>query len=291
MNYTLHQLQVYLTVVEKQSITRAAEALHLTQPAVTIQLRKFESQFDIPLIDRIGKSLYITDFGKEIAQIAQKVVDTAFAIENRTTEYKGLLTGKLKIASASTGKYVIPYFISDFLERHPGVDLILDVTNKTYVIESVAQNQVDFAVVSTLPEHLNLQEEELIDNELYLVGSSGDFKEGKPLIFRESGSATRAAMEKYFSKGKMKVRKRFELQSNEAVKQAVMAGLGYSLLPLIGIKHELDQGRLQIIPRKDLPVRSKWRLVRLTEKTMTPVAEAFLVFIQENKSELIERWF
>ena len=219
MNYTLHQLQVYLTVVDKQSITKAAEALHLTQPAVTIQLKKFEAQFDIPLIDRIGKSLYITDFGREIASISQKVLNTAAAIENRTTEYKGLLTGKLKIASASTGKYVIPYFISDFLDRHPGVDLTLDVTNKTYVIESLSKNQVDFAVVSTIPGDISVYEEELIDNELYLIGSSEDFDPKKPLIFRESGSATSHArlsagrritvpfLARYFSKAAMSSRR------------------------------------------------------------------------------------
>src|SRR6056297_3295191 len=130
MNYTLHQLQVFLKVTEKGSITKAAEKLYLTQPAVSIQLKNFQDQFSIPLTEVVGRKLYVTDFGMEIAEAARKIIDEVDAINYKTLSYKGKLSGKLKISVASTGKYVMPYFLSEFMKEHTGVDLIMDVTNK-----------------------------------------------------------------------------------------------------------------------------------------------------------------
>ena len=137
MNYTLHQLNIFLEVVKQQSITKAAEEMHMTQPALSIQLKNFQRQFDQPLTEVHARKLYITDFGHSIAEIAQNVIREAEAIQYKTKEYDGLLTGKLKISSASTGKYVMPYFLSGFMESNPGVDLIMDVTNKAAVIKNL----------------------------------------------------------------------------------------------------------------------------------------------------------
>ena len=134
MNYTLHQLQVFLKVTQTKSITKAAEELYLTQPAVSIQLRNLQDQFDIPLTEVVGRQLYVTDFGQEIAKAAEAILNEVQTINHKTLAYKGQLSGRLKIASASTGKYVIPYFLSGFLKEHPGIELSLDVTNKTKVV-------------------------------------------------------------------------------------------------------------------------------------------------------------
>ncbi len=294
MNYTLHQLQIFLKVVQTKSITKASEALYMTQPAVSIQIKNLQDQFDIPLTEVIGRKLYVTDFGLEIAALAEKVVQEVAAINNKTLAYQGLLSGKLVISSASTGKYVIPYFLSSFLTMHPGIDLVLDVTNKARVVDSLVSNDIDFAVVSVLPDNLTVNEELLIENKLYMVGKSSDLPDEAPLIYREQGSATRVAMEKYFADVKNKQRKRFELTSNEAVKQAVIAGLGYSIIPLIGMQNELLNHQLHIIPIEGMPITTKWRLIWLKNKRLSPVSSAYLAFLQASKQQILKhnfQWF
>ncbi len=144
MNYTLNQLQIFWKIAQTKSITKAAEELHLTQPAVSIQLKNFQNQFSIPLTEIIGRQLYITDFGKEIAIAAEEILNQVEEINYKSMVYKGELTGQLKISVVSTGKYVIPFFLKEFLKLHPGVSLKLDVTNKSKVSENIIQNEVDF---------------------------------------------------------------------------------------------------------------------------------------------------
>lgn len=301
MNYTLNQLRIFLKVAQTESITKAAEVLHLTQPAVSIQLKNFQDQFEIPLTEVIGRRLYLTDFGKEIEIAAEKILDEVNAISYKTQAYKGQLTGKLKISVVSTGKYVIPYFLTDFLKQHSGVELLLDVTNKAKVIESLEKNEVDFSLVSVLPANMKLDKVELMQNKLFVVGNQ-DMKfsrkeydkkifETIPLIYREKGSGTRFVMEKFIEKNKLPVHKKMELTSNEAVKQAVIAGLGFSIMPLIGIKNELNSGNLQIIPVKGFPIKSVWNLIWLKEKNLSPVASAFLQYVRKEKNNIIKQKF
>lgn len=304
MNYTLSQLQIFLKIAQNQSVTRAAEELHMTQPAVSIQLKNFQDQFDIPLTEVVGRKLYITDFGKEIAAAAEKIINQVYEINYKTLAYKGKLTGKLKISVVSTGKYVMPYFLTDFINANPGVELKMDVTNKTSVLESLEQNEVDFSLVSVLPDKLDIDRIDLIQNKLYLVGNAEkEFKRARykydiftkvPLIFREKGSGTRQTMELFFNKIGITILKKMELTSNEAVKQAVLAGLGYSIMPLIGIRNELIHGELQIIPVKGLPITTSWSLIWLKSKRHSPVAMAFLDYLEKEKNNIIDkkfRWF
>ena len=302
MNYTLHQLQVFLKITQTQSITRAAEELHLTQPAVSIQFRNLQDQFEIPLAEVVGRKLYITDFGKEIAQAAEKILNEVHAINHRTLAYKGHLAGRLKISVVSTGKYVMPYFLADFLKLHPGIDLVMDVTNKTKVLESLRQNEVDFALVSVLPEQLQIEKVELMPNKLFLIGNREQARhhhlphdkgifEQVPLIYREQGSGTRLVMEQYFAQQQLTVRKKLELTSNEAVKQAVIAGLGYSIMPLIGIRNELGAGELQIVPVKGFPISSTWHLIWLKNRRFSPVAAAYLQHLEQEKERIIQERF
>ena len=301
MNYTLHQLQVFLKVAQMRSITKASEELFLTQPAVSIQLRNFQDQFEIPLTEVIGRQLYVTDFGKEIVVAAEKILNEVYAINYKTLAYKGKLTGKLKISIVSTGKYIMPYFLSPFLNQNPGIDLMMDVTNKSKVIESLQANEIDFALVSVLPPELQVNQEVLMENKLYLIKNSKPPKASKPLsrkelaemplIFREQGSATRSTMNNYFSKYGISVRKKIELTSNEAVKQAVIAGLGYSIMPLIGLRNELTSNELYIIPATGLPLLTQWRIIWLKGKKKSPVAEAYINFLRENKSKILEEHF
>lgn len=293
MNYTLHQLRLFREIAETGSITKAAENLHLTQPAVSIQLKKFQSQFDVPLVEIIGRKLYITPFGQEMVESACRILAEVENIDIQTRAFKGELAGKLSFSVVSTAKYIMPYFISGFLNRNRSVKLKMDVTNKMQVVEDLENNRVDFALVSVIPETLSVESVELMENKLYLIGrddselddysSIGDL----PFIFREKGSATRQAMERYLQSYKVPDHDYMSLTSNEAIKQAILAGLGFSIMPVIGLKNQLLSGELKILPAKGLPVITNWRLIWLKEKKLSPIATAYLDYLNDRKSSII----
>jgi DNA-binding transcriptional LysR family regulator len=295
MNYTLNQLRIYLKITQTLSITKSAEQLNLTQPAISIQLKNFQQQFDYPLIEIIQKKIHVTALGKEIAQAAESIINEIDNINYRSQNFKNKLAGHLKITIVSTGKYIMPYFLAKFLKENTSIDLTMDVTNKSKVIRSLLQNEIDFALVSILPENIQVNKFDLIENELFLVGNKSseilkkfnkDF-ENLPFILREEGSGTRQVMEKFIQENKIKIKKKIELTSNEAVKQAIIAGLGYSIMPLIGIRNEIESGRLKIIPIKGLPIKTTWRLIWLKEKRLSPIAESYLEFLKKEKLNII----
>ena len=301
MNYTLHQLRIFLKIAETASITKAAAELHLTQPAVSIQLRNFQQQFDYALTETINKRLYVTDFGKEVARAAENILNEVQSIDYAQHAYKGKLVGRLKLSIVSTGKYIIPSFLSGFLQQNNGVELTLDVTNKAKVVESLEKNEVDFSLVSIMPDHLRLNKVELMQNKLFLIGNrekkfnkrpyDKKILEQLPLIFREKGSGTRYSMQRFLEKNRLSTHVKMELTSNESVKQAVIAGLGYSVMPLIGLRNELQLQQLQIIPVNGFPVKSVWNLIWLTEKKLSQVAEAYLNYIKQNKEKIVQDYF
>jgi len=301
MNYTLNQLQIFLKITQTLSVTKAAEELNLTQPAVSIQLRNFQQQFDIPLTEVVGRRIYITDFGKEIAQSADDILQQVAAINYKTQAHKGQLTGRLKLSTVSTGMSVMPFFLSPFMKQHKSLELIMDVTNRGKAIESLEQNTVDFSIISILPNAPVVEKLDLLENRLFLVGNgkakfkktpySKNILKELPLIFREKGSGTRQVMENFIERNNLDLIPKMELTSNDAVKQAVMAELGYSVMPLIGIKNELQNGHLQIIPVHGLPVKNTWRLIWLKGKRHSPVANAFLQHVKKEKDKIVQEEF
>jgi DNA-binding transcriptional LysR family regulator len=265
MNYTLNQLRIYLKITQTGSITKSAEQLNLTQPAISIQLKNFQQQFDYPLIEIIQRRIHVTALGKEIALAAESIISEIDNINYRSQNFKNNLAGHLRISIVSTGKYIMPYFLSDFLKNNVNIDLTMDVTNKSKVIQSLLDNEIDFALVSILPDDIQVEKFNLIPNELYLVGNKEVGLDTKieeqlastPFIFREKGSGTRQVMEKFIAKNKIKIKKKLELTSNEAVKHAIISGLGFSIMPLIGIRNEIQNGLLKIIPIKGLPLNQR----------------------------------
>lgn len=301
MIYTIHQLEIFKKVSDLQSVTKASKELYLTQPAISIQLKKFQDQFSQPLFEVVGRQLYITDFGKEVVKSAERILDEVEALNLKTLTFKGELAGKLKIALVSTAKYVMPYFLTDFIRENKGVTLRMDVTNKETVLESLIDNKVDFALVSVVPDDLNVNRIELMQNKLFLVGGKR-YEQTKnpitkkafsnlPMLYREYGSATRQAMESYITSLGLPNIKRLELASNEALKQAIIAGLGYSIMPLIGVKNELETGDIQIIPAKGLPIITNWNLIWLKSKRLSAVAEAYTNYLNENNQKIIKQSF
>lgn len=301
MKYTLHQLAIFHKITELKSVTKASEELFLTQPAVSIQLKNFQDQFQIPLFEVVGRKIYITEFGEEIARAAENIINEVNDINYKALSFQGELAGKLKIAIVSTAKYVMPYFLTDFISQHNGVELLMDVTNKAEVVKSLENNEIDFAMVSTIPKHLKINRIQLMDNKLYLVGGKQYKSNGKqicikefeqlPLIYREQGSATRNKMEYFIASNNISTYKKLELKSNEALKQAIIAGLGYSIMPLIGIKNELKNGDLQVIPVKNLPITTNWNLIWLKSKNLSSIAKSFIENINENKGDIMKKHF
>lgn len=302
MNFTLHQLKVFTVIVQQKSITKAATILNMTQPAASIQLKNFQEQFDIPLSEVIGRQLYITEFGIEIYNIAERVLEEVNTIQYKTEAFKGLLSGKLKISVVSTGNYVMPYFLNGFLKKHPNVELVLDVSNKTNVIKDLEQNEVDFSLVTVSPKHLDLEEELIMDNELVLIASKNNsidaqkistksFFKTTPLIYREEGSGTRFTMQQFFKEENIQPKIKLELTSNEAIKQAVVADIGISIVSLLSIKNELEQNDIKIIPVQGLPLKSEWKLIWLKRKSLSPVAKGFLEYVATEKEKVFETYF
>lgn len=304
MHYTLHQLRIFLSIAKTQSVTKASKELHLTQPAVSMQLKNLQEQFDIPLTEVIGRKIHITDFGQKIAAAAENIINEMEAINTMNFAHKGQLIGRLKVAVVSTGKYVMPYFLSSFIRENPGVNLSLDVTNKASVIDNLENNVIDFALVSVLPDHLQIESIELMENKLFLVGgrnqelklehNSRDIFKEIPLIYREKGSGTRHVMESFMKSHNITVLKKMELTSNEAVKQAVIAGLGYSIMPIIGIKNELKNGDLEIIPVGGFPIKSKWQIIWMKGKKFSPAATSYLNYLKKERKKIIKEnfeWF
>lgn len=304
MNYTLHQLKVFLKVSQTRSVTKASEELHLSQPAVSMQLKNFQEQFNLPLTEVIGRKMYITEFGEEIVVAAKKILKEVEAINMKNFAYQGQLAGHLKVAVVSTGKYVMPYFLSAFIQEHQGVKLSLDVTNKARVIENLENNEIDFALVSVLPEHLQIESIPLMENKLFLVGGrkqelklehhSREIFKKIPLIYREQGSGTRHVMESFMKQHSLPLLKQMELTSNEAVKQAVIAGLGYSVMPIIGIKNELRNGDLEIIPVGGFPIKSTWQIIWMKGKKFSLAATSYLEYLKKERNKIIKEnfgWF
>ena len=300
MNYTISQLKIFLKVVKHGSVTKAADELHLTQPAVSIQLKNFQKNFTNPLTEIINKKLFVTDFGKEIALAAENIILELETINYKSIGYNNVLSGKLKISIISTGKYIMPFFLADFLQQHSSIDLELDVTNKAKVVNSLEKNEIDFALVSILPENIQIKKVDLMENKLMLVGNKKTAQilqqqkfnlDTIPLIYREIGSGTRQTMEQFIQKNKLQAKKKITLTSNEAVKQAIIAGMGVSIMPIIGIKNELASGKLEVIPIKGLPIITTWSLIWLKEKKLSAIAQAYIDFLKLHKESISEVHF
>lgn len=298
MQYTLRQLEVFCAIARTQSFTKASEILNLSQPAVSLQFKAFSEQFDFNLFTAQGRRFTLTDFGQLIYSEATHILNSVEKLSHLNAIAKGQLSGTLRVSVVSTGKYIMPYLLSGFLSQHPKVDLQMDVTNRQQVVQSLLDNTVDFSLMNLIPDRMTLEHHTLMDNTLELVCSaeyrqtfdSVQFSENR-FVFREHGSATRSAMEQYLKKRKAVPTRQLELASNEAVKQSLLAGLGVSILPRIGMLDELQKGKLVTLKAPDLPITSKWHLVWRNSAALSPLALAFLEHLKTHQQDLIAKYF
>jgi len=217
-------------------------------------------------------------------------------------ELKGLLGGKIRISAVSTGKYIIPYLMADFMKLHPHVEISLEVSNRYKVLAHLQENSTDLALVSLWPDELDLESIQLAENKWYLACSpekketyTAAIKEGKwekvPFLVREKGSGTRTMMEKFFQERDIHVESNLELATNEAVKQAVMAGLGASLLSNFSMAQEIKEGRISLLELPGLPLKADWKLIWLKQKKHSPAVKAFIRWLSENRKKVLSTHF
>ena len=293
MNVTFRQLRVFTEVARHGSMARAAESLHLTPPAVSMQIKELETQLGLPLFDRQGRKVSLSTAGEYFVVHAKRLLAALKEADDAMARLKKLEHGLLTIGLVSTAKYFVPQLLARFHEEHPGVDVRLRVVgNRSQLVELMQSGEVDLSVMGGAPKEIHTRSESFAAHPLVFVAPPGHplLRGGThavgelapyPIIARENGSGTRTAMEKFFAEHRFDKRIAMEMSSNETIKQAVMAGLGLSFLSLHTMGLELRSGLLQLLDIADAPVMRMWNIVHLSSKLLSPAAEAFRYFMLE----------
>jgi DNA-binding transcriptional LysR family regulator len=299
MNITLRQLRVFEAVARHLNYTRAAEELYLSQPAVSMQIRQLEETLGQPLFEKMGKKVHLTEAGKEAWRYSQSITSQLNEMEIVMQEMTGLQHGKLTLTVASTANYFVPTLLAVFKQRHLGVAVSIDVTNRENLLRALAANTTDFAIMGKPPDGSQLEAHAFLDNPLVVLASPDHplvHQKNIPLqklcketfIEREQGSGTRAARERFFAeRGDYKFRETMEMNSNEAIKQAVQAGLGLGVLSIHTLEAELQLKRLAVLDVKGFPIMRHWYIVHRKGKRFSAIAKAFKEFVLTESQTLL----
>lgn len=298
-NVTLRQLKIFEAVARHSSFSRAAEELHLTQPAVSMQVRSLEEDAGLPLTEQIGKKIFLTEAGAELARHARVIARQLRAAEEAMAAIRGLRGGQLSIGVVSTAKYFAPRLLTAFRARHPGIELSLSVFNREKIVRLLADNEIDVAIMGRPPAEIETIADAFSENPLVVIAAPGHPLAARrriapatlapeSFLIREPGSGTRSAMERFFAEQNVVLAHTFEMSSNETIKQAVMAGMGIAFISARTIALELAIGRLVILRVKGTPVLRQWHLVRRAEKRQLPLTEAFREFLLTEAAGLMD---
>ncbi|MFN3234300.1 MAG: LysR family transcriptional regulator [Gammaproteobacteria bacterium] len=294
MNITLHQLKVLKAVKECGSITKAAQTLHITQPAVSNILKQLELNFDCPLTETIGKKVFITQAGQHLTTATEKINDILETTNNEIYALNGKLSGTMIVAIVSTAKYFMPKLLGQFQKKYPDIKIKLNVCNRQEAIELLQKNACDFLIMSQLPQGISLEKKLFYKDELVVAGAKDhpvlkkniELKdlENENWIIREPGSGTRIVMQNLFKKHKMTPNITMEVGNNESIKQIIIAGLGISIVSKQSIELELKHNLIKIISVKNFPLPHPWHIVMNKGKHIDRVTNEFFEFIKKSKS-------
>ncbi len=298
MHLTLRQLQCFSAVAQNLSFTRAADTLHLTQPAVSMQVRQLELQTGIALTEQLGKQIHLTAAGEEVFRYARSILQQVDEMDDVLNKMKGLAGGQLRIAAISSANYFAPKLLGVFHQRFPDVGVSMDVTRQQSVLKQVADNEVDMAIMGQPPEGMHVDAIAFMNNPLVIVAPPGHrlekkknitLKELEKEIFltRESGSGTRGAMLRFFRENKLKLTTGMEMGSLEGIKQSVQAELGVGLLPKGAIETELKLKKLVVLDVKSMPIQRHWYVVLHKGKRLSVAADAFKSLLVEEAEKLL----
>ncbi|MEE3288922.1 MAG: LysR family transcriptional regulator [Pseudomonadota bacterium] len=290
MHITIRQLQVFEAVARHASYTRAAEGLHLTQPAVSMQIKQLEGSVGLPLFEQIGKRIFLTQAGEAMLRHAQTIIGHLAAAREEMDDLKGVDSGRLRIAVASTVNYFATRLLARFARQHPGVKITLDVTNRETLLQNLEHNLPDVVLMGAPPKGLDLQADAFMDNPLIMIAppdhrftkrrtiALGNL-DTETFVIRESGSGTRIAMERFFNLKAFEPCATIEMTDNEAIKQSVEAGLGLAIVSIHTVELELAAKRLIKLNIKGMPIKRRWYVGHRRGKRLSPTAQAFRQFV------------
>ncbi|MER2512682.1 MAG: LysR family transcriptional regulator [Nitrosomonas ureae] len=298
LHLTLRQLKVFESVARHLSYSRAADELHLTQPAVSMQIKQLEDNIGLPLLEQLGKRIHLTEAGRELYQYSRSIAQQLSDMEVALDELKGMERGKLNISVVTTANYFAPHLLAKFCQRYQGVTVSLNVSNREAVLKQLADNLIDLAIMGQPPENLDIDSESFMENPLVVVAPPDHplckerFIPVKRLakeifLVRESGSGTRSAMERFFAAHKVAINKGMETDTTEAIKQAVQAGMGLGIMSLHTVELELETSRLKILNVQGFPIVRYWYVVNRKNKRLSSVANAFREFLLKEAEKLM----
>ncbi|MEJ2346010.1 MAG: LysR family transcriptional regulator [Gammaproteobacteria bacterium] len=292
MHVTLRQLQVFEAVARHLNFTRAAEELHLSQPAVSMQVRQFEDAVGLPLFEQLGKRIYLTDAGREMFGYSRSIARLLTEADEVMEQLKGVRRGHLTVSVASTANYFATRLLAAFVQRNPSITFSLDVTNRETLLRQLENNERDVVIMGRPPQGLDLAADPFMENPLVIVAPPGhplvteraiplERLQSETFVVREQGSGTRIAMERFFAERGVTLTTGMEMSSNEAIKQAVEAGLGLGIVSMHTMELELETRRLVVLDVQAFPIPRHWYVVHRQGKRLSPVAQAFKNFVLE----------
>jgi DNA-binding transcriptional LysR family regulator len=299
MHLTLRQLQCFSAVARKLSYTKAAEELHLTQPAVSMQIRQLEQQAGLALTEQFGKRVHLTEAGEEVFRYARSILQQVDELDVVLDRIKGLSGGRLRIAAISSANYFAPKLLGTFHERFPDINVSMEVINQTEVLRRVLDNEVDMAIMGQPPKDSQVEAIAFMDNPLIIVAPPEhrlakrkriQLKEleKEKFLIREPGSGTRGAMERFFRQNKLKLRTGMGMGSLSSIKQGVQANLGLGLLQRDAVQVEMQLGKLVELKVKGLPIWRKWYVVLHKAKRLSVAAEEFRSLLINEAVDLLQ---
>jgi len=296
MNVSFRQLRLFKALAETGSVTAAARVMHVTQPTASMQLRELSNSIGMPLFEFVGKKIYLTEAGKALASSAQTISQEWESLEQTISAMKGLKTGTLRISVVSTAKYFIPSLVGSFSSNYPDVDIALEVLNRDAVVARLEKNMDDMAIMTQPPANLDIEDEIFLDNPLVCIAAKDHPLTNKKInlqqlaneyfVMREIGSGTRMSCDMFFRQTKMTPKIRLTLGSNEAIKHAVGAGLGLSIVSVHSLNEHDLKDMVSILDLDDFPIKSQWHIVTLTGRKLSPIAKIFHDHLLNKSSEI-----
>jgi DNA-binding transcriptional LysR family regulator len=298
MHLTLRQIEVFIAVARHRNYTRAAEELHLSQPAVSMQIRQLEDGIGLPLFEQVGKQIHLTDAGEQMYIYGREIADLLAEAENVFEAIKGVQHGTLTISVATTASHFATRLLAEFTKQHEGITISLDVTNRQALRKQLENNEPDLVIMGQPPEGLDVEATVFMENPLVMIAPADHPLIGQkniPLshfadesfVVREVGSGTRGATQRFFDEHSVPFNTAIEMTSNEAIKQAVEAGLGLGIVSLHTIELGLETGRLKILDVQDFPIMRHWYVLQRKGKRLSPAAQAFKDFVLNHAAQFI----
>jgi len=298
MHLTLRQIEVFNAVARHQNYTRAAEELHLSQPAVSMQIRQLEEGIGLPLFEQVGKQMHLTDAGDQMYIYSREMAGLLDEAEIVFEAIKGVKHGTLTISVATTASHFATRLLAEFTKQHEGITISLDVTNREALRRQLENNEPDLVIMGQPPEGVDVEAAVFMDNPLVMIAPAHHPLTGQkkiPLshfanenfVVREQGSGTRGATQRFFDEHGVPFNTGIEMTSNEAIKQAVEAGLGLGIVSIHTLELELETRRLNILDVQDFPIMRHWYVLQRKGKRLSPAAQTFKEFVLKQAAQFI----